>query len=311
MTFPFATAAEGVSYASIPSPGNTSNIFLVGPTDNYLIIDTGVDTAAAELIETLESNGYGPNGVAALVVTHGHIDHYGGVRALHRWCGADVWAHPAAAANIEDPHADMMTSPHRNPADMAEIDRISKSFGSGTVRVERLLREGDRVIHAGFEFQVLHMPGHNRGQATLWEPNRRMAFVGDVIQGGSDGADNWLGLYEDCESQARSLERLKELGPAWLFRGHREPRSGDAVGPDIASAQKRLDDIESALLAGLSEHGHLSDVQATLQAFKRVLGKELEAPPLYGITGVRSMLAWLGRRGMVRTTDDRRWEPAN
>lgn len=92
MAFPFHNAFEGVSYVAIPASGITSNIFLVGLPDDYLVIDSGTDPTAGELIATLEAHGYQAGGAAALIVTHGHPDHYGGARALQRWCGAEVWA---------------------------------------------------------------------------------------------------------------------------------------------------------------------------------------------------------------------------
>lgn len=210
--------------------------------------------------------------------------------------------------NIEDPWADLTTSAHRDPSNSADARRLEMMVGAGDVRVGRMLREGDQFVHAGWEFLVLHTPGHQRGEISLWQPQRRLAFVGDTVQAGADVSGNWLGLFEDVQAQRESLRRLADLDPAWLFRGHREPVTGDGVGPDIAAAAKRLDDIEAVLLAALEEHAVLADHEAVRIVFDRVVGIKVDSPRPYALTGVRSMLAYLARQGRARRRGDLAWE---
>ena len=310
MAFNLATALDDVRYAEIVRLGVSTNVYVVGPPDELLLIDAGTDEAAAELIETLEAAGCEPDAVRAIIITHGHNGHYGGARALVEWSGAPVWAHVAAAMQIEDPSGDF-----RDPAAIWDnatqegLDGFRERVG-GPVRVDRLLREGDTVEHAGLTFDVLHTPGHERGLITLFEPERRLAFVGDLPQGGLDNSGNWLGLFHDVAVQRRSLRRVIELDPAWEFRGHRAPHHGDDVGANLACCVARLDEIESALLETLEQRSPLSDAEAARAAFRALFDIEVARPRGYAITTVRAFFIDLAGRGRVRQTDDLEWELA-
>jgi len=310
MAFNLATALDDVRYAEIVRLGVSTNVYVVGPPDELLLIDAGTDEAAAELIETLEAAGCEPDAVRAIIITHGHNDHYGGARALVEWSGAPVWAHVAAAMQIEDPSGDF-----RDPAAIWDnatqegLDGFRERIG-GPARVDRLLREGDTVEHAGLTFDVLHTPGHERGLITLFEPERRLAFVGDLPQGGLDNSGNWLGLFHDVAAQRRSLRRVIELDPAWEFRGHRAPHHGDDVGANLACCVARLDEIESALLDALSRQSPINDAQAARAAFRALFDIEVARPRGYAITTVRAFFIDLAGQGRVRQTDGLEWELA-
>jgi len=310
MAFHFATALDGVRTAEIVRLGVSTNVYVVGPPDELLLIDAGTSEAAPELIETLEAGGCRPDAIRAIIITHGHNDHYGGALPLVEWSGAPVWAHVAAAMQIENPEGDF-----RDPAAIwdnatrAGLEGFRERVG-GPVRVDRLLREGDTIEHAGLAFEVRHTPGHERGLVTLFERARRLAFVGDLPQGGMDSSGNWLGLFHDVAAQRRSLQRVIELDPAWEFRGHRVPHSGADVGANLACCVARLDKIEAALLEALAERSPLSEVEAARAAFRALFDLEVVQPQGYAISTVRAFFIDLAQRGRVRRTVDLEWELA-
>ncbi|MDR2838834.1 MAG: MBL fold metallo-hydrolase [Azonexus sp.] len=139
--------------------------------------------------------------LALILVTHGHIDHAGGVAALAA----------ATGAPIEGPHAE----------DRFWIDGMAQqgsSFGltGQPFTPNRWLRQGDTVRFGEIELQVLHCPGHTPGHIVFYHPESRLAQVGDVLFQGSIGRTDFP--RGDLEALLRSIrERLFPLGDEVAF----------------------------------------------------------------------------------------------
>ena len=114
-----------------------------------------------------------------ILVTHGHIDHCGGVAELAQRTGVP----------IEGPHED----------DRFWIDGMpqqSKMFGVPGVRSftpDRWLKDGDKVRFGDVELDVLHCPGHTPGHVVFFHTAGRLAQVGDVLFQGSIGRTDFPG----------------------------------------------------------------------------------------------------------------------
>lgn len=112
--------------------------------------------------------------VAAIWLTHGHIDHAGGAMDLK----------DALHVDIIGPHAD----------DKPLLDKLemqAQRFGlDGAVRncvPDRFLTEGETVSFGDHVFEVLHCPGHAPGHVVYYNRAAQFAHVGDVLFRGSVG----------------------------------------------------------------------------------------------------------------------------
>ncbi|MBK7646556.1 MAG: MBL fold metallo-hydrolase [Betaproteobacteria bacterium] len=136
--------------------------------------------------------------LAKILVTHGHIDHAGGVAALVESSGVTT---------IEGPHEE----------DRFWIDGMqqqSKMFGFPNVRSfepTRWLEGGDTVSFGDVELAVLHCPGHTPGHVIFYHAPSHLAQVGDVLFQGSIGRTDFP--RGDHETLVRSIkEKLFPLG---------------------------------------------------------------------------------------------------
>ncbi len=108
-----------------------------------------------------------------ILVTHGHIDHAGGVGEL--------------AARLAIP----VEGPQREDRFWIEmLAQQSEQFGFPPARPftpDRWLEQGDRVAVGDQWLEVRHCPGHTPGHVVFCQPDAGLAVVGDVLFRGSIG----------------------------------------------------------------------------------------------------------------------------
>lgn len=102
----------------------------------------------------------------AILLTHGHFDHIGGVGEVAERTGAPVAIHRLDAPMLEDPFLNGSTF-----------------FGPKTdpIHPDMLLDGGERIDFGGCALTVLHTPGHTRGGVSFLSEQDGAVFVGDVL----------------------------------------------------------------------------------------------------------------------------------
>jgi hydroxyacylglutathione hydrolase len=135
--------------------------------------------------------------LAKILVTHGHVDHCGGVAEVAARTGVPV------------------EGPQREDAFwIDQLERQGQGFGVRGARrftPDRWLEGGDTVSVGEIRFDVRHCPGHTPGHVVFVAPEHRLAFVGDVLFQGSIGRTDFP--RGDFETLVRSItEELWPLG---------------------------------------------------------------------------------------------------
>lgn len=139
--------------------GGTPNIYVV--VGDYLtIVDPGNDyTAFADLFNLPD---YDPSDVNKIVLTHCHPDHSMGTLELFRYSGI--------AHNEE---LELMLH-ETGPTD---LKRVIQQFGFGI----RELKGGEIVDLGGYEWEMVHTPGHTPDSICLMHPPSRTVLTGDTV----------------------------------------------------------------------------------------------------------------------------------
>ena len=141
--------------------------------------------------------------IEKILVTHGHLDHAGGVADLRDRLGI-----PVEGPQRED---SFWIEGMAEQAEMFNFSQPVRPFVP-----DRWLEGGETVEAAGTTLQVIHCPGHTPGHVVFYQPEASLALVGDVIFRGSIGRTDFpRGNHATLLASIR--ERLFPLGDNVTF----------------------------------------------------------------------------------------------
>ncbi len=183
-------------------PATHTNVYIVGEGD-LVVVDPASPypeerSALAHAIATRTTRG---ERVAAIFLTHQHVDHVSGAAALQRATGAPILAHAETARRLQ-----------------------------GRIAVDATIEEGARLPAGGRELEAIFTPGHAPGHLCLLDRGSgallcgdMVASVGTILIDAEDDGD--MAVYLD------SLARMRTLSPRCLLPAH---------GPPIWNADEHL-----------------------------------------------------------------------
>jgi hydroxyacylglutathione hydrolase len=154
---------------SAPFAENSYLIWREGGT-GAVVIDPGFDTQS--ILNRLSDNRLR---LAAILNTHGHVDHIAGNQAMKA-------AFPEAPLLIGRNEASLLRDPNANMSGKYDFPFTSPD-------ADRLVSDGERIQAGDFEFEVREIPGHSPGSVVFVcdEFDPPFVFGGDVLFSGSIG----------------------------------------------------------------------------------------------------------------------------
>lgn len=120
------------------------------------------------IYNTMRQNGFQ---VAAILLTHGHVDHISGAAELQKLSGAPIYA----CENEENVLKDMQLN-------------LSQMFGMPCkLAADVLLKDGETCTIENMSFQVISTPGHTEGGCCYYFEEDDFLISGDTLFEGSVG----------------------------------------------------------------------------------------------------------------------------
>jgi len=161
-------------------------------TEGLVLIDTLDNPTEVQeiLLPSLQSLGFRGSDIKHVIITHEHLDHYGGVRYLQEQFSPKIYASSPAWDNLES------LGPNANPAPPLRNQTVS---------------DGEDLTIGGVDFHIITTPGHTPGCISLVFPvyeNRKRHVVGFQRGTGNPRA------LADREEKVRSGYKLARISYA-------------------------------------------------------------------------------------------------
>ena len=221
-------------------PGGTQIYFVGDPQDHMVVVDTG-EPYRSWTKQILDYHAeLGRPRISAILITHGHGDHVGGLDRLQEVMDCQVRCHPKLAP------------------------RLTQHLGEGCVAP---LRSREVVpTGGGVSLRALFTPGHEDDHVCYYMREEKVLFSGDNILGNSSSSVRNLRQY------MASLEIMAKQRPSMICPGH-----GQVIYNGTARIQWYINhrqEREAQVLAALDKGARTVD-EAVSAVYPRNLRKNL------------------------------------
>ena len=169
---------------------------LVASPDGHVLVDAATPKAGPQILANIRALGFDPEDVRAIVFSHEHFDHVGGLAAVQAASGAPVYAPPAAIATLR-----------RGASDAAD-PQFGELEDFDPVADVRPLPASRMVGVGALQLQAIATPGHAVG-GTSWTWRscegadcRTLVYADSLTAVSADG-------YR-CSDHPEAVARLRE-----------------------------------------------------------------------------------------------------
>ncbi|MBW0001590.1 MAG: MBL fold metallo-hydrolase [Verrucomicrobia bacterium] len=236
----------------------------------WTLIDAGVPGTTGLIEHAARERFGGDSRPAAIIMTHGHFDHIGGLEKLARRWDAPIYAHelelPYLNGSAAYPPPDALAGGGLMPL-------LSPLFPRGPIDVSRWLHAlpPDGSVPSMPGWRWIHTPGHTPGHVSFWREADRALIAGDAfITTGQESAYSVavqkpemhgppMYFTPDWVSARESVRKLAALEPEVVVTGHGRPMQGEAMRTALHTLARDFDEV------AVPKHGRYTGRPATAE----------------------------------------------
>jgi len=278
-----------------PQAGGPANVYLIEEQQGFLLFDTGLGTESSckALEDGLAQTGHRLKEVTRIILSHGHIDHFGAAAWIQEQAGRKIpiSIHAADASKVLASGANWPTLLRQNkwyfshlgvPESLIDETAAMLARGGGLGKqLEEVtpLVPGEKIRCKHVCIEVLHMPGHTWGLCCLYDPDHKLFFSADhllehispnpLMELHSQGQPL---SFKPLVAYFKSIEKVRALDIDLVLPGHAVPFHGH-----LRVIESLLDFYQRRQLKLLTvlEGGPLTVYQAMKELFSSGNGFEL------------------------------------
>jgi hydroxyacylglutathione hydrolase len=195
------------------------HVYLIDGGDELALVDAGAGAGVPEIIANIRAEGFDPQKVHYLFITHAHLDHAGGAARMVTALGGKtkVCMHSDCASFLRNGDEEAISLA---AAKQVKLYPPEVKFEPCPVAIE--LHDGQTIRVGDLEIRAIETPGHSKGHTAYFTKinGRNVLFCGDLV---FFGGRILLQRTWDCDLQAHldSFVKLRDAKIDILLPGHR------------------------------------------------------------------------------------------
>ena len=171
---------------------------LIETDAGLILIDGGLPQSAALIEASIRKLGFDAREISAILLSHAHFDHAGGIAALQRLSGASVYASGNAGKALSTGTLQDNDPQFMNTSMPSSFPPVSKVEAVGN---------GEIVTIGAVEIRAVHTPGHTPGGVTWTWQSCVLSTCYDIVYADSLSAVSAAGFHF---SGGQAEKNLKE-----------------------------------------------------------------------------------------------------
>jgi glyoxylase-like metal-dependent hydrolase (beta-lactamase superfamily II) len=210
------------------SLGHVSCFLIKG--EKNILVDTGIPGSAGKIMEVIQEAGIKPTDISLIIITHGHLDHFGSLTEIKRITGAKIAVQRNAAGFVrtgknEDVKATGFLS---NIISILMSSQMKKNIAG--IEIDIVFKDELDLNEYGVKGKVISTPGHTPGSASIILENGE-TIVGDMIGGKfSNPSAPTIPLFAtDLKLLHKSVQKVLSFSPVIIYASHGGPFKTDEV----------------------------------------------------------------------------------
>jgi metallo-beta-lactamase class B len=185
-------------------PGSVS-VWLITTTDGLIVIDSTQEPLVDHVADSIRKLGFDPKNIRYILLTHGHLDHFGGAGKLQQLSGARV-------ATLEEDWQ-LIEQFYKNAASGAGAGRGNARDPGVPLKRDMVIKEGDTITLGKTQVKVYKLPGHTAGspsyEFTVYDngrPHKAFVFGGPGQRNGVEGGTEFLNSIRRLKRELADVE---------------------------------------------------------------------------------------------------------
>lgn len=209
------------------------NCFLIKGNTKHVLVDTGVPSSETKIIKQLHQHKIKLEDIGLIVISHGHIDHFGSAKRLKDILKVPVLIHDLDKKALETGESMLETlNPNHKIWDVVLKPRLAR--GKTSPCLPDIVLKGDEEFdlkNYGINGKVIHSPGHTPGSLSVILENGS-AIIMDLASSGIllggiafNSRVKHPPFHDNLQQLKNSINHILSLNTQTFYLGHGNPIS--------------------------------------------------------------------------------------